>query len=386
MHVIRARNVCEALLAGVSYLLREGLREDSRNGPVIVAPGPVTTVYERSTERVLSSPVRDANPFFHLAEALWMLAGRDDARFLNLFVRDFGARFADGEVMHGAYGHRWRRALGFDQLDRVVEILRNDRLSRQAVIQMWDARTLIDDLYPRGGDEGASCDDLLGEWKDRPCNTHAYLRVRGDRGDKDLGHGNVVDYDNGVLDMLVSCRSNDVVWGAYGANAVHFSVLQEYLAARIGVGVGPLWQTSWNYHAYVSELSSLERRSSRAGNFSGVDMLGYSLRGNVYESGVFHEPLVSDVERFDTECARLLELHEVVDWTRVETVPPGNLDCFLEVGRMANTFLVNTAWPLLAAHGCWRARRHQAALGWLGLVRAQDWREAGREWLDRRRA
>jgi thymidylate synthase len=54
-----------------------------------------------------------------------------------------------------------------------------------------------------------------------------------------------------VLDLTVLCRSNDVVWGAYGANAVHFSVLQEYLAGRIGVDVGVMYQFSNNYHGYV---------------------------------------------------------------------------------------------------------------------------------------
>jgi hypothetical protein len=45
---------------------------------VLVSQTPVVTCYSAPTQRVLFSPMRDANPFFHLMEALWMLAGRDD--------------------------------------------------------------------------------------------------------------------------------------------------------------------------------------------------------------------------------------------------------------------------------------------------------------------
>jgi thymidylate synthase len=77
----------------------------------------------------------------------------------------------------------------------------------------------------------------LGGGKDVPCNTNAFFRVT-----------------NGKLDMMVNCRSNDIFWGAYGANAVHFSFLQEYVASSIGVEVGRYWQNSFNFHAYVDRF------------------------------------------------------------------------------------------------------------------------------------
>ena len=48
----------------------------------------------------------------------------------------------------------------------------------------------------------------------------------------------ILKIKNGRLQMTVHCRSNDIIWGTYGANAVHFSILQEYVAARIGVDLG----------------------------------------------------------------------------------------------------------------------------------------------------
>ena len=73
MKVIRARNVHEALPEAVRYLALYGVEAESRNGKVLLAPEPVTTVYERPKERVLFWPQRDANPFFHFYEGLWML-------------------------------------------------------------------------------------------------------------------------------------------------------------------------------------------------------------------------------------------------------------------------------------------------------------------------
>src|ERR1700676_933861 len=109
MHVIKVRNVGQALPLGIDYLLTHGCREESRAGPVIVAPEPVSTVYARPQERVLFSAARNANCFFHIFEALWLLAGRNDAVWLDQFVHDFLSRFAESDGrLHGSYGHRWR--------------------------------------------------------------------------------------------------------------------------------------------------------------------------------------------------------------------------------------------------------------------------------------
>jgi len=81
--------------------------------------------------------------------------------------------------------------------------------------------------------------DLNVDTLDQPCNTTLYFRV----------------YDQ-ALDMTVICRSNDIIWGAYGANAVHFSVLQEYIAAAIDIPIGKMYQISNNWHAYTKVLAS----------------------------------------------------------------------------------------------------------------------------------
>lgn len=219
MHVLKVRNVHQALPEVMYLLATQGHTRFSRNGRVCKVPGPVTIEYAKPMERVIFWPERDANPFFHVLEALWMLAGRNDVEFVASIVPMMATFSDDGEILNSAYGHRWRHHFGYDQLPKIAEALANDKDDRRQVLSMWDHQ------------------DLGSDSKDLPCNTHAYFSRT----------------DNGALDMTVMNRSNDAVWGALGANAVHFSMLQEYLAAMIGCSVGKYWQVTNNLHLYLDK-------------------------------------------------------------------------------------------------------------------------------------
>jgi hypothetical protein len=338
MLVIRDRNVNTIWKRAVDTMLRVGVRSESRAGPVLVAPFPCLSIYVNPTERVLFDPARDANPFFHLFESLWMLAGRRDAAWLNQFIGDYSERFAepDGNI-HDAYGFRWRHQFGYDQLAECVEKLRKDPTDRQAVITMWDP-------------DCCGSDDLTAVGlKTRPCNTHIYLRVR----------------DN-VLDLTVTCRSNDIAWGAYGANAVHFSILQEYLAARIGVGVGVMYQWSNNWHVYESFLQPyLDRRDDRSDAHVDPYQAGY----------VAPRPMVGNPDCFDRDLERFMT------WT-------GSAEPDQEPGHyQENPWFHETAEPLYVAHRFWKAGDRDHALEVVSdevHPIASDWRTACQHWMQHR--
>ena len=98
MHTINARNAQQALPKGLYLLTKQGVREQSRAGEVLRFPGPVVTVLEKPQERVIFHPWRDANPFFHIVEAAWMLAGRDDLASLTPYVKKMAEFSDDGGV------------------------------------------------------------------------------------------------------------------------------------------------------------------------------------------------------------------------------------------------------------------------------------------------
>lgn len=219
MYVINARNVNDALVQGIDLIKDKGVEKESRNGLVLELPSPVATVYQNPHEKVLINSARDANPFFHLMESLWILAGRSDVKFLTEFNSRMGDYSDDGVIFNAPYGHRMRKGIGClqDQIANVISVLKADPMSRQAVIQIWDDN------------------DLLLPTKDKACNMSVVFSLR-----------------HNMLNITVFNRSNDMIWGAYGANAVQFAMLQEYVAAHLGAAVGTYTQVSNNMHVYVT--------------------------------------------------------------------------------------------------------------------------------------
>lgn len=351
MITINARNVNSALLQGVALIRERGLAEASRAGPVLRVPEPVTTVYVRPTERVLFVPWRDANPFFHLVEAAWMLAGRDDLGALTPFVKRM-ADFSDdgGKTQPGAYGRRWRnwfnRPFTVDQLDWVVKRLKANPSDRRAVIAMWDANHDIDRTEVGSADV--------------PCNLTALPWV-----------------SEGALHLTVFCRSNDMILGAYGANAVHFSVLLEYLAGRLGLPVGTYTQISNNFHAYLAELEMVPvdldpawRDPYVTTNWTDPRALStstYPLFGGDFEDVDW--PSLADFEReavIGDELRRLFDneplFEDDVTWP----------------------WLRRVVFPMVDAHRLWKQGEKQLAYAHLSKVESLDWRQAAIEWFWKR--
>lgn len=358
MILLEPRNVNYALPMGVDLVHRIGVPEKSRAGDVLRVPVPVATVYARPQERVLHHSWRDANPFFHLVEALWMIAGRDDLKHLKPYVKRMADFSDDGGVTQpAAYGKRWRDhfnetqqsislyAPKRDQLNWAVKRLRDNPGDRRVVIQMWDAETDIDAA------EHSS--------KDVPCNLIALPWVNDNQ-----------------LHLTVFCRSNDMVLGAYGANAVHFSFLLEYLAARLGLGIGTYTQISNNFHAYLENAGNPQ--ACWPVDWGGTDPYA---KGIVKPYGIFdgweaQGTIASDVD------------------ATLEAILQEDLKVFFEHGwREAATkarwpFLRQVVVPMAAAHEHWKKGRgmdrYTGALEIIEQVKASDWRLAGKEWLDRK--
>jgi thymidylate synthase len=321
--IIQARNVNDAYLKGWQYL-ESCPTEDTRNGPAFVSPQPVVTEYENSTERVLFDRRRKANPFFHLFESMWMLAGRDDSDFLNHFVHDFGDRYAQSDgSLWGAYGYRWCNHFGFHQLERIVEVFQRDPHTRQAVLTMWSPK------FDLSADS-----DYNEPIKDRPCNTHIYFRNNNDS-----------------LDMTVCCRSNDMIWGAYGANMVHMSILQEYMASQLNMSVGTYYQISNNFHAYKDTWNKIMRPAP-----------------------------------FDPYASGLVEPYEM--WTSpTDAVQFMNeLPLFLNqpMVRFTNRFIDTVLRPMWIVHGYVRSKRYDDAMHYTADIAALDWRLAAQHYIEHR--
>lgn len=342
MH-LRYRNVNDAFRLITTHI-RAGkiptVRRPSRAGEVLQIPEPVIITYCRPYERVLFNIERDCNPFFHLYESLWMLAGRNDVRSLTYYNSRMQEFSDDGYSFNSPYGERWRRFeiadsnheflswVQLDQLQIIADHLKRKPESRRCVLQIWDVQH---DLL--------NMDTTL----DNACNTQVYFAL---------------NYDQ-RLDMTVCNRSNDLVWGALGANVVHFSMMQEYMAIRIGVSMGVYNQFSNNLHCYTERWEPdcwLNAPDSRC------EARAY------HESTGVRVSLVSSPERFDEECREFVERHSQRS----------------SAGRYEEPFLEHVAQPMCEAFHYHKERKYVDATMAMEAVQATDWRLAGKQWLAKR--
>jgi len=332
MHTILADNVRDALPKAVKYLIQKGQIEKTRIGDAWVSPTPVTIKYYRPKEHVLINRYRDANPFFHLMEAMWMLAGRNDGAFLDHYVKDFSKLYGNKNgIIPDAYGFRWRYRLGYDQLGLIIDMLKKDTTTRQAVLQMWD-------------------DDLTVVEGPKPCNLVAAFRIREDK-----------------LDMTVFNRSNDLIWGCCGANAVHFAILQEYIASMLSIQQGIYYQVSTNLHFYKEHHDMLTKRIDHIDKRTSFSYL--------WTAGSYEEtnPLITFPNVFDEELQEVMQMIDYI--TQDKEIYDGNI---------SNKFLRDVVLPMAIAHRMYKKKDFELALAAVSRVAAEDWRRAGTEWIQRR--
>lgn len=348
METFKVKNVHEALPEVLRGLEVYGVSKETRNGTVTMFDGPVAVEYEKPTERVMFWPERDANPFFHFFESLWMLGGRRDVGMMSYFLPSISKYSDDGLLFHGAYGYRWRAAFQVDQIQEVIRGLRRDPLSRRFVLQMWDAKL-----------------DLGKDGKDLPCNLSITVQIN---------HA-------GELDITVFNRSNDILWGALGANAVHFSMLQEYLAGRISVPVGRYWQISSNFHCYMDAT------------YEKCRVLAQGARDPLHKYGKYNPydllrkiavyPMAADSKGvWDAELEKFLKY---VSGFIMES-PHRPLPNAWDFGKPYFCYL---AVPLFRAFAKYKTLpapdKYDEALEGLKAVGDCDWKVAASEWLERRK-
>jgi hypothetical protein len=342
-HSIVALSPDQALEDGLWWLKTRGVVNDSRNGRVLVSPVPVITAYPEPRCRVLSSPLRDANPFFHFFESLWMLAGKNEAASVANYAKQMET-FADDGLLWGAYGFRWRHFFAFDQLAELVEMLKRDPKTRRAVLTMWS---------PNG--DLVATDSCLGgpNAKDVPCNTQVYF-----------------DLSSGRLNMTVTNRSNDIVWGAYGANVVHMSYLHEFMAAAVDCQLGTYYQFSNNYHMYIDRPDCQRLLAAEVSEDRSQWHVKFKAASMYVSLGIQPAHLLiphGDWRGFLMDCEKFVQDPANTAWSDHH-----------------NLYIAQVAAPMMQAHAAYKAGRRQLSKELCTQIASEDWSIACIEWLQRR--
>jgi hypothetical protein len=144
-----------------------------------------------------------------------------------------------------------------------------------------------------------------------------------------------------------------MVWGLFGANFVHLSFLQEWMAGALGLAVGQWYHLTNNAHIYERHWPLVQANKKDYtwvwGKWPGTQQL--------LSPG-------EDATVFRAECVQLVG---------------GKLDGF------KSRFLEDTVEPMYAAHRAWKAGDKAEAVEIARSIEANDWRRATLGWFSRRK-
>jgi thymidylate synthase len=169
-------------------------------------------------DRLVNTPGRRANPIFAVANALWILGGRDDLHFIQ-YYNPLGKNFSDdGETLYGAYGSRLMNGCTINQIDNgITGRIVKDRHTRRAFATI---------VQPR---------DTTAHSRDIPCLLSIQFHVT----------------KNG-LDMISTMRSQSAAMVMpYDLFALTF--LHETIAAVLCIPLGIYHHNSGSFHYYLEE-------------------------------------------------------------------------------------------------------------------------------------
>lgn len=166
-----------------------------------------------------------------IAEQIWFVSG---ARKPEIFLRNFTKIWDDftnpGDVVTVAYGYRWRKHFGRDQLGLLLKMLGSDASSRHGVVITWDPAS----------------DGLGGTSKGNiPCPYTFTVNIIGGR-----------------LNLMNVVRSNDMILG-FPHDVAGFALLQMMLAQKLDVHPGIYTHIIANAHVYDIHYKSAREMLKR---------------------------------------------------------------------------------------------------------------------------
>ena len=199
------------ILRGI--LENEIKRETRDTSSLELSPFVWTTTYP--LRNVLTNKVRNINHAYAIIEFLWIMSGRTDIEMLAPYNSNI-IQFSRNKLsLTGAYGPKINQ-----QLQYVVDTLKHDEGSRQAIVSIWERRPSLD--------------------QDIPCTLSLqFLRSM-------LG-----------LDLIVTMRSNDV-WLGFPYDVFSFTMIQSFVAHKLKLEVGRYTHQVASEHLYLCNRDKAE--------------------------------------------------------------------------------------------------------------------------------
>lgn len=214
---IQIDNLRQGYVELVEEIQRHGKPVAPRGMPTVELLNATVTLHDPSDALPIGIG-RKPNLAIGAAEALQLIGGFSDPEMMASITKNF-ERFFDGGVLSGAYGPRIRT-----QLEHVVERLKQDPDTRQAIAVIWDP------LH----------DGIGSVPRDLPCTLVLHFVIR-----------------DGKLSLCTTMRSNDVWWGVC-YDFFQFTQLQLSIARVLKVKAGPYYHHATSLHMYERDFAAAE--------------------------------------------------------------------------------------------------------------------------------
>lgn len=250
MYQAEYKGVNAFLKGSCELLLREGRRRETRGKVCYELPEPYLFKIEQPTARLCTIPERSWYATLPYAESLWLASGCNHMEYVRAYLPRMDDFSDDRQFMRGGYGPRFRhfngessdyavsavsteRSCEVDQFRYVTECFQEDPQTRRAIITIGDP---MKDCFDK--------DMKLKQTLDVPCTRTLHF-MKDPEADK--------------LNLIVSMRSNDLIWGASAVNVFNFTFMQEYFAAILGLEVGSYYHMADNMHFYEDKRKLVEK-------------------------------------------------------------------------------------------------------------------------------
>lgn len=152
------------------------------------------------------------------AELLWYWSSRNDLKFITKFSAFWNKVSDDGVTANSAYGYILQEKHGFNQIEKIIELLKLDPNSRRAVLNI-----------------NVPNENVINT-RDEMCTICLNYQIR---------HGKL--YSTCIM------RSNDFNFGVKH-DLPFFIYLQKYIASRLGVGYGSYTHIAFSMHLYSRDI------------------------------------------------------------------------------------------------------------------------------------
>jgi thymidylate synthase len=173
---------------------------------------------EKPSLEVIHFPYRKISENYLISELKWYWSADNSVETIGKAAKLWYNITDDGQTSNSAYGYILHKKYNYDQLQNVLEVLKNDINSRRAILNISDPQ--------------------LNKFttKDLQCTIAIQFLVR-----------------NNKLNMTVYMRSNDIVYGL-PYDSIYFMSIQDYLANKLNIKIGSYVHHATSMHLYKKDI------------------------------------------------------------------------------------------------------------------------------------